>query len=375
MQTSDHNELLKRLYYDPKVGLGGVDKLYRAAKNASSSITKKEVKDFISKQSTSQIFKERRVKHHYPLSSDLPFKRVQIDLLDIESYNPNRNGGNRFIFILIDVFSRVVLAIPQKRKTDSDCLNSFKTLIRDLELDEYHVRVVDSDNEAGFKSHVFKQYCKEKEITQHFNDPSDHRALSVVDRFCRTLRNLITRYQQSYQTQSFIPILQDLIDNYNNSVNRSLGQSPMESLIFSGSTSYQSMQRVKADTELHNKARFKIGDRVRVLKRKTLFQKGSSSFSKTVHTIERIENGRYYVDDREKGYRKSELQEVNEIEDIPPMEEDHEERKEENRIEKRITRSITKEGIDRERDIVADIDAKVLRRYRKERDHGFMILS
>ena len=376
-----YSDILKKLYYDPEIGLGGIAKLYSAAKRVNSAITMKMVKEFISNQKVSQIFKERRVKNNFPLIADVPLSRIQVDLLDIDSYNPRQNGGNKFLFLAIDVFSRVAFAVPQKNKTDKECLRSFKEIAEDIKAQGFKITRLDSDNEAGFKSKIFSDYCKENGIAQHLNQIGDHKALGVIDRFCRTLRNLISRYEEVYKTQRFIPVLQKLIDNYNSSAHRTLGQSPLEALAFGGATDYMIKQTERAKGELYNKEAFAVGDRVRVLKKKILFNKGGNTFSKTVYTISEIEGGRYYVDGLESGYRKSELLKVNnDVEDYEPEdreENDHDidEKKEAQKVEKRISRRINKEGIDREKDVIVDVNEKVLRRYRKERDFGPMLLQ
>lgn len=379
METTD--EILKRLYYDPKIGLGGIDKLYRSAKKVDSTITQRDVKEFIAKQKVSQILKPRIIKNNYPLTANLPFQRIQFDLLDINDYNPNKNGGFHFIFVCIDVFSRVALAIPQKNKTDKECLRSFQEVYKEIDNQGFHIERADSDNESGFKSKIFSKFCLEHKIVQHLNEPSDHKALGVIDRFCRTLRNLIVRYQEAYQTQKFILHLQDLIDNYNNSVHRTLGQSPLEAIAFGGINNYISSQTEKASRAGYNKEKFSVGDRVRVFKKKKLFEKGGNTFSKTVYTIEEVgsgENlGKYFVEGIQRGYRKSELMKVDSVESIPAEEEKFgvsgslEEKKEEQKVEKRITRRIAKEGVERkEKSTDVELLQRATRQDRKQRDVG-----
>jgi len=51
-------ELLNELYYNESTGFQSADKLYRKANKIDSSITLKQVKDFLAQQSTAQITKE-----------------------------------------------------------------------------------------------------------------------------------------------------------------------------------------------------------------------------------------------------------------------------------------------------------------------------
>ena len=44
------DDLIKSIYYDPETGYGSIDKIDRKVKEIDSTVTRKEVKDFIDKQ-------------------------------------------------------------------------------------------------------------------------------------------------------------------------------------------------------------------------------------------------------------------------------------------------------------------------------------
>ena len=46
---------------------------------------------------------------------------------------------------------------------------------------------------------------------------NDHHKLGIIDRFIRTLRERIKKYQSAYKTTRYINVLDELVDNYNNS--------------------------------------------------------------------------------------------------------------------------------------------------------------
>ena len=43
---------------------------------------------------------------------------------------------------------------------------------------------------------------------------NDHHKLGIIDRFIRTLRELINKYQSALKTTRYINILDELVDNY-----------------------------------------------------------------------------------------------------------------------------------------------------------------
>ena len=46
---------------------------------------------------------------------------------------------------------------------------------------------------------------------------NDAHKLGIIDRFIRTLRGMINKYQSAYKTTRYINILDELVENHNNS--------------------------------------------------------------------------------------------------------------------------------------------------------------
>ena len=79
--TTNEN-LLMYLYYSPSVGATSIKKLYERVKERG--ITMQEVKDFISKQATNQVFKQMKRPHRYfPIVAKYKHEILQIDLVSI----------------------------------------------------------------------------------------------------------------------------------------------------------------------------------------------------------------------------------------------------------------------------------------------------
>lgn len=371
-------ETLKKIFYAPSTGLRS-STLYSKAKAIDPSVTHKMTKEFLKKQSVVQVFKPRKIKTFFPLIA-VKTGRLQIDLMDMSNEDTVTNKSRKWVFCAVDVFSRYAFCYPQKSKSDSSCLESLTSLIKDCKALHIHIYQIDSDSESSFMSRQFKLKLKTNDITQNLVPIGDKHRVGIVERFNGTVRQYLNRYKLAYKTTNWLKAIPDFIVNYNTSIHSTLdGQTPTEALTGPGATNHMINQTLDAGDKKYNRISFAIGDKVRLRIIHGIFEKKSTGvWTKTVHKIESIKGHDIYVDDRVEPYRKENLLSVDSEEgpDLVDEEKGVEEEKglEEQKVERRVSRRINKEGIDRQKDIVVDENAKVLRRYRKERDFGPMIL-
>jgi len=373
------SKLLQQLYYNPVSGFTSEARLYQRAKEINPLITHKITSTFLNNQETAQIHKRRIIKQYYPLIATKPFQRIQVDLLDISNENPQQNNNYKFLFLAIDVFSRYVIAFPQKNKGEQECFQSFQALIAKVKELNYKLGQIDSDSEASFQSRSVKKLLQDHQITQNFAQVGDHHSLGVADRFCRTLRGYIAKYQVAYQTQRFIDVLPDLISNYNTAIHSTLKQSPVLAMLSNGISNYIPQQVKSASAQQFNREEFPVNTRVRLRIKKQLFDKGEQLFTKSLHTISDYRNSLYYVYDRVKGYRKEELLKVNSGIAFAPINEKNENSVDLSNvinnqvIQRRVARRIAKEGIPANNTITTDEEKSIRAVRRKPTNNSFMI--
>src|SRR4051794_21023055 len=117
------DELLKVIWYHPKIGFTSEANLYQRVKEIDPNIkiSHSYIKKFLDKQKMHQIFKPNKIKHYYPIHhfSYRPFQRIQIDLLDMQ--NEVGKDPHKFVFTCICIFSRYAISIPIKNKTTNEC--------------------------------------------------------------------------------------------------------------------------------------------------------------------------------------------------------------------------------------------------------------
>ena len=317
-------ETLRKIYADPRTGLSS-SKLYKKAKEIDSSVTHSLVKKFLKDQELNQIFKQRKVKHFYPLVATGVFQRIQIDLADYIQENQVVNKKMRWLFCAIDVFSRYAFIYTQRDKTEKSCLESLHKLIEDVKEKGYEIDQIDSDKESSFLSRKFRKVCDTNGIKQNIIEPiAGKHSMGVVERFNKTIRTLINQYKAIKKTGEWVSAVPDLVANYNESEHRTLGRSPEEAVKTGhGIIKYMIQQTMKADELSYNKEDIEIGDTVRLKIKRNLFDKGSDAqWTKTLHKVIKIEKRNIFVEDRVHPYTKETLLKVDNVDQLPTITEE-----------------------------------------------------
>ena len=287
-------EFLKKLYYDPLTGLSSKDKFYKKAKALDESITMKQVKEFLDAQATTQITQQVKTNKEYTtIISPAVRNNYQADLM----YLPNStlNGNFKYILTCIDVYSRFVFVKPLKSKTGDDVFHAFKIL-----MEEYGKPVnLNLDLGKEFIYLPFKKYCEDNKITLWYSDTEQENKNSIIERFHRTLRNYILRYEVA-NGKSYIKALPQIIKNYNSSHHNTINTEPIE--IWNGRK-----QNTQPITRVENE--FLVGDKVRHIVSKTAFDKNSSTstFTKKIYDVVKIEKNSIYLEGIKKPFRTTEL--------------------------------------------------------------------
>ena len=108
-----------------------------------------------------------------------------IDLADFSDYKTSNNKSYRYIFIVIDNFSKHLWAIPLKNKYSQTITNEFSNI---LTTSKRKPLKIESDRGTEFYNSFFQNFLKAKSI-QHFSRFTD-KGPSIAERVIRTIRNL-----------------------------------------------------------------------------------------------------------------------------------------------------------------------------------------
>ena len=337
---------LQKIFRNPKTGLSGKKELYRRIKKEHPEITQKQFDNFIENQYTYQIQKPiRKLIHYTPIISNDINDIWQIDLMDIKNVS-TMNRNYKWLFVCVDVFSRFGYVIPMKDKTTSNIITAFKKI-----LSKSKPNKVMCDNGSEFISSTFVKLCSENNIIIDYVDKNNHltphigNRLGIVDRYIQTLRQRIQNYCDEYDTNNFVDVLPDLVENINSSYNSGIKAVPNEITDIDKLNIEQEMTEKFIQANKHRNF-FKKGDYVRCVLNKTLFEKGSvPKWSTKVYTVEQAHLNSYTLDNG-KRYKYYQLQKAVVSDDVKNK---REEQRLKVRKQIRIKRILKKEGVEPER--------------------------
>ena len=266
-------------YVDPKTGYWGKTKQmkkYRMMLNKIYALQRH--KEVTSKHLKKQYKREGAIR---------PFFSVQVDLADFPKLQNPLNNNNRYLLVCICVFSRYLWVLPLKTKANLHV--ALETVFKQMQK-EFHTTPENVTGDNEFDTNELKNLAKKYKFRWWFGDPNEKYRTGIVERVIRTIRNLIKRYLTQNDTTKYIDVLQDLVDNYNDTEHGHTRSRPKVA-IKSGQTFPRPMK---------NKIKIlRAGDRVRILqKRKRAFDKGDKPYySKKMYEIIKKDGNKYVLRD------------------------------------------------------------------------------
>jgi hypothetical protein len=246
---------------------------YSSARNIykfyNGDIPLKRIKEILKTVESYSIHKEF---HKGPQNiSFARFKRYQfqIDLCFLIDY-AQWNDNVKYLLTVIDCFTRFAFIRTLKSKDSRSVLKEFQSIIN--ELDKKPMMIV-CDKGSEFVNKSFKDYCKNEDMKLIL--PKSNLHASYVERFNRTIQNLIFRFMTENSTNRYIDHLDRILLTYNSRFHRMIGMSPLEAennpeaeLIINNSIAKRDTLMKKVYPKL------KIGEFVRISKQKDKFSRG-----------------------------------------------------------------------------------------------------
>ena len=274
---SDHDKIMFTKYYNPSGQYTSIRNLYDAVKK--EGITLKDVKEFIQKQETTQVFKKpKHIKHYFPIVAKHKYEILQIDLVDMSDIS-SANEKYKFLMVAVDVFSRLAFVVPMKNKISHTIVESMTEI-----LDETEPIMINSDNGSEWINKDFKKLLRERGITINYVEVGDHHKMGIVDRFVRTLREKINKYCTMYNTTKYINVLPQIIHGYNNTYHSGIKKIPNQ--VEEDDDDVIELTNRKYNKAKEEETKYNDGDVVRYIINLKAFEKRSlPKWSKQTHKI------------------------------------------------------------------------------------------
>ena len=216
------------------------------------------------------------------------------DLVDMTQYS-KMNRGYKYIFTNIDVFSKIAYAFPLKSKKIQDIKPCFEKIFENNK-----PKYIWSDKEPAFLSKEMQQFFKYNNVKIYHTN--SHLKAVVIERFNRSLRELMMKEFVKNNNTVWYDILPKLIKIYNNRYHSTIKMKPIqvnklnEKYIKENIYSYNKTNKIA-------KLKLKLNDLVRIsLKRRDIFDKSSSNIKWSeelfkIHSINRSNVITYKIKD------------------------------------------------------------------------------
>ena len=190
------------------------------------------------------------------------------DLIDYKKYLWH-NRPYRYILVVIDAFSRYAWTRALKTKTASESAKALESILDEM---PYKPRFFASDqgNEFTILNDSLRNVLLEKYKLKVYTLKGRTKS-SIVERWNRTFKTRIQRYFSENKTSKWTNVLQQFTRNINNSINRSIDIAPADVDLNNADSIRKKLYPLMRNPK---PCRYRLGDVVRVVIDKALFQKG-----------------------------------------------------------------------------------------------------
>lgn len=286
---------LRRLYYnlEEPSAYSSSDRLYKHAKSFHPSLSRKTVDEWLQSQDAYTMHRKARRK----LSSEprVHVKHIDdqwcIDLCDMSNIE-EFNSGHRCILTCIDVLSKYAWACGVKKKSGKQVADAMSKIFNSTDRSP---KRIESDKGTEFYNRHFQNVLTESNI-EHFSSNSRHKA-SVVERFNRTLKQLLYRSFTARNSYNWTGILEFALKTYNNRYHRSIKTTPSKVTRANETLIYRRLYRKQPRPG----KKYTVGQLVRISKVKRTFEKGYlPNYTEEVFKISEVHRGlpnRYVLTD------------------------------------------------------------------------------
>ena len=210
-----------------------------------------------------RIFPRRRV------ISRFPFEYFMADLIEYPRKKTKQiNRGYVYILIVIDCFTKRIWAAPMKNKTKEASADAFNSILKTF--DEFPKHIITDGGLEFFNSSVQKLF-KTFGINHYKLPTRTEWKTAIAERAIQTIKSRLEKIFDKQGNRRWIDVLDSVISNYNQTPHRSIGMAPLD---VTEENRDQVYKRLYPKSDITIICKLKIGDKVRKIREKSLFDKG-----------------------------------------------------------------------------------------------------
>ena len=310
------DKILNKLYYDDKLGVAGKANFIKKVRALHPEFKVKDINEWLNNQSVSQINTTITKKYDYKITANP--KSFQVDILWWK-----RGDTLTPVLLFVDILSRKLWAFVLSKNKDNTRGENIVECIDKINKEVGGIQAIIGDAEFGNK--IITEYCNDNNIrldasvskTEHISNGDK---LGIVDRICRTLRELIERYYEiaGNRTDNLKSVVKSAVDTYNDNDHRTIKTTPNKAWKDNNLQIAHHLKDMIHNEQVYKTVPFKSGENVRILEEKDTFGKGANKFSNETYKISDKTGYKISVtnDDDNKLHRKfkpAELLKVNKV--------------------------------------------------------------
>ena len=200
------------------------------------------------------------------------------DLADMQALS-KENEGYKFLLLVIDTFSKYGWIVPLKDKKGETIVKALKEIFK--ESGRRPDKLWTDKGREFFNKDV-------RDLVYLYATENEEKS-SIVERWIRTMKEKMWKYFTDYNTNKYIDVLPELVEDYNNTVHSSTKLTPTDASKEENElTVWRNLYPDRYKTSRLN-PKFSVGDKVRITKKKKDFEKGyTARWTEEIFTIKEI---------------------------------------------------------------------------------------
>ena len=188
------------------------------------------------------------------------------------------NENYKFLLLVIDTFSKYGWIIPLKDKKGETVAKAFKIIFKEGRRPK---KLWTDKGREFYNKNVM-------DLIELYSTENEEKS-SIVERWIRTIKEKMWKYFTDNNTYTYIDVLPDLLEDYNNTVHSSIKMTPIEAS--KKENEFNVWKNLYPNRYKKNNIapKFSVGDEVRIIKKKKVFEKGyTTRWTEEIFTIREI---------------------------------------------------------------------------------------